>query len=217
MTKLVWDRSVAQNYQLGIDRGVLYVHGSPGVPWNGLISVAEDSVGGDRTAFYHDGDKFAEGVNTSVFAATIKAINAPFEFEECVGNKEIVPGFSLTGQSRKSFDLCYRTKIGTIGYKLHLIYNASAMSPDKDNKTRGSSSAPLELSWKIDAVPPATFGDWAPTAHFIIDSTEMDPTRLALLETYLYGNNVNAAAMPPLKTLISTVSPSKVGSLYERN
>jgi hypothetical protein len=209
MTKLVWDSSNAKNYQLGVDHGVLYVHGTPnppGIPWNGLISVAEDSVGGDRTAFYHDGDKFAEGVNTSVFAATIKAINAPVQFEECIGNKEIVPGFSLTGQGRKIFDLCYRTKIGTIGYKLHLIYNATAMSPDKNNQSRGVSSAPMEFSWKIDAVPPPTVGGFAPTAHFVIDSTETTAAKLTLLETYLYGNNVNAPAMPPLPLLVSMIT-----------
>ena len=206
MTKLIWDKTYAKNYQLGVDHGVLYVHDAPGVPWNGLISVTEDSVGGDRMAFYHDGDKFAEGVNTSVFAATVKAFSAPFEFDECFGNKEIVPGFTLTGQYRKAFDLCYRTKIGTIGYKLHLIYNATAMSPDRDNKTRGSSSAPMELSWKIDAVPPATVGKFAPTAHFVLDSTETSAAKLALLETYLYGNNVNAPAMPPLPLLISMIT-----------
>lgn len=206
MTKVVWDNSLAKQYQLGCDRGVLYVKNAPGVPWNGLISVAEDSIGADRTSYYHDGDKFAEGMNSSVFAATIRAYSAPFEFEECVGNREIVPGFALTGQYRKNFDLCYRTKIGSIGYKLHLVYNITALSSDKDNRTRGSSSTPLALSWKIDAVPPPTVGKFAPTAHFIVDSTETDPTKLALLEAYLYGNNVNAPAMPPLPLLISTIA-----------
>ena len=217
MTKLIWDSRDAKHYQQGVDRGVLYVHDGTGVPWNGLISVNESSVGGERTAFYHDGDKFAEGVNSSIFSANLRALNYPVEFGECVGEKEIVKGFALTGQSRKVFDLCYRTKIGTVGYKLHLIYNATAMSTSRDNKTRGSSSSPLELEWRIDAVPPPTFGNWAPTAHFVLDSTETDPTKLTLLEAYLYGNNVNAPAMPPLTTLISIVTPSRVGSLHDQD
>ena len=205
MTRLTWDSSESIRYELGVDRGVFYPRQGPGVPWNGLVSVNEDKVGGDRTSYYHDGSKFAEGVSTTIYSATLKALSCPREFLVCIGEREIVPGFSVTGQRHRNFNLSYRTLIGDIGYKIHLIYNASAMNSGKNNRSRGTTGAALEMEWRINAVPPIP-GNFAPTAHFVVDSTEIDPTKLELLETYLYGNDVNAPAMPGLSVLIALIN-----------
>jgi len=205
MTRLTWDADRSNRYELGVDRGVLYPRQSPGVAWNGLVSVNEDHIGGDRTSYYHDGSKFAEGVATTIYTATLKALSCPREFLNCIGEREIVPGFSITGQRHRNFNLSYRTLISDIGYKIHLIYNATAMNSGKNNRSRGTTGEALAMEWRLNAVPP-TPDNFAPTAHFVVDSTETDPTKLALLEAYLYGNDVNAPAMPSLSVLISLIS-----------
>jgi hypothetical protein len=210
MFQLTWDSLSANEYQLGVDRGVLYpsLPSAPGVSWNGLISVDEDNVGGETNPYYHDGYKFIEAVMTSDFSATLQAYTYPPEFLPCMGQVEIVPGFSLTGQYKQRFGLSYRTLIGDIGYKLHIVYNVTATPSGSTFKTLGGSSAdPVELEWKLDAVPPAA-GGFVPTAHFVINSLEAnsnptDALKLVALENLLYGNASTAPALPPLAALLN--------------
>ena len=205
MTRVTWDSNESDRYELGIDRGVLYPRQAPGVPWNGLIAVNESSEGGGRTSYYHDGDKFTEGVATTFYQATLRAYTCPQEFLACIGEREVVPGYILTGQRFRNFNLSYRTLISNIGYKIHLVYNVSAMTSPRSNKSRGTTGGAMEQEWKLNAVPPVP-GNFAPTAHFIVNSLETHPTNLELLETYLYGNDVNEPAMPPLNVLIAMIN-----------
>lgn len=200
MTKLVWDRMEDRNYQFGIDRGVLYPKQGVGVCWNGLISVDETVVGGEKTEFFYDGVKYIETIDSTIFQATIKAYTAPREFQPCVGIKEIVNGFFLTAQPRERFGLSYRTRINENDYKIHLIYNATASPSTKGYISLGGSQVtPSELEWKVDAVPIPS-KTYKATAHYVVDSTKADPYALTTLETLLYGDE--------------EVSPALVDQLY---
>lgn len=205
MSRIVWDGESVRRYETGLDRGVLYPSGNSGVAWNGLLSVAEDNVGGDRNEYYRDGEKFADSLLTSFYSATLKAVTAPREFAPCVGEVPVVAGFYLTRQRRILFGLSYRTKIADAGYKLHLIYNATAQKSSASFKTSTKSADLNDYEWKINAVPPQSDTSWS-SSHVVIDSTKAAPAKLAVIEAYLYGNNTNAPAMPPFNLLVSILN-----------
>ena len=48
MVALTWGDVGERFYEVGIDRGVFYPTVGNGVAWNGLVSVNETGVGGDR-------------------------------------------------------------------------------------------------------------------------------------------------------------------------
>jgi hypothetical protein len=203
MTKLIWKPDANLRYELGVDRGVLYPDGADGVAWSGIVEVNESILGSERSEYYNDGVKFMEEIGSKVYQGSIKAFSAPDEFNACIGIKDVVKGFSLTRQPRKRFGFSYRTQIGTLGYKIHLIYNATATPTAKNYASQAKNAAPLVLEWKIDAVPPNVSPTFKATAHFVIDSTKATPSSLALLEASLYGTSSAAPYLPDVTTLIN--------------
>ena len=60
MSRIEWNKAGERYFEAGVDRGVLYPRTGPGVPWNGITAVAEDSSGGDVETLYYDGVKYLE-------------------------------------------------------------------------------------------------------------------------------------------------------------
>lgn len=206
MPRLEWNAAGSRFYEAGVDRGVLYVDGQAGVPWNGLTAVNENASGGDAQAFYIDGVKYLNRSSDREFEATITAFTYPDEFGVCDGTVEARSGLFITNQRRKSFGLSYRTMIGNdqteqYGYKIHIIYNALAAPSDVDNKTATDRTEVNEFSWQITTKPPAMSG-YKPTSHIVIDSRTTDPSVLELIEDILYGNDEDSARIPSLAELI---------------
>lgn len=203
MTRLQWDAPGERLFEVGVDRGVLYVDGY-GVPWNGLISVQEKSSGGDFKPHFQDGVMYAVSISPENFEATIEAFTSPPEFDACDGSLEFAPGLYATAQQHKTFGLCYRTIEGNDidgidrGYKLHLVYNAFVGISEKDYQSLSDEVDPMHLSWPIMALPEMVPGI-RPTAHFIVNSVEVDPLRLANLEAALYGTDAESPYLPPLQ------------------
>lgn len=206
MTRIDWNAVGSRFYEAGVDRGVLYVDGYPGVPWNGLTSVNESPSGGDQKSFYIDGVKYLAVTSPEEFEGTISAFTYPDEFARCDGTVEPRAGLYLTHQRRKSFSLSYRTMIGNdhtdaFGYKLHIIYSALASPTERSNVSIKDTADPDEFSWKITAKPPAMSG-YRPTSHIVIDSRTTDPSVLSLLEDTLYGTDADSARIPTFTELV---------------
>lgn len=207
MTKLSWGAVGSHFYEAGVDRGVLYVDGYPGVPWNGLTSVSESPSGGDPKSFYVDGVKYLAVPSPEEFEGTITAFTYPDEFVQCDGDSQPRSGLFLTHQRRKSFCLSYRTLIGNdtsqaLGYKLHIIYNALASPSERSNETLKDSTDPTDFSWKITCKPPAMAG-YRPTSHIVIDSRNTDPSVLSAVEDILYGTDEDQSRIPTLDEIIA--------------
>jgi hypothetical protein len=206
MTRLNWGTPGERFFEAGVDRGVLYT-GVTGVPWNGLISVTEAPDGGSAKPFYLDGVKYMNRTSNEEFKATISAFTYPHEFEQCDGTAYVADGLFATQQYRKSFGLCYRTKVGNdtagpdLGYKIHLVYNATAEPTTRDNKTVGDSLDASIFTWDVSTVPVKTPGI-KPTAHFVVDSTRTHPDVLAALEDILYGSADNIPTLPTQHDLV---------------
>lgn len=207
MPKLAWDAPGTRYYEAGVDRGVLFVDGQPGVVWNGLTSVNESPTGGDPKPFYIDGVKYMNRSAREEFEATITAFTYPVEFEVCDGSVQPRQGLFLTHQRRRSFGFSYRTMIGNdqsenLGYKLHIVYNALASPTSRDHGTLTAQSEPDDFSWKITTKPPAMDG-YRRTAHIVLDSRTTDPTVMSAIEDILYGTDEDSARIPSLEDLIT--------------
>lgn len=200
MSALVWDEVGSHFYETGLDRGVLYVPTGSAVPWNGLISVSEKSDGGALTSHYIDGQKYADLLTGENYRATLEAFTYPEEFEQFNGFSSVMPGFIATRQSRRTFGLSYRTKVGNdlsgdLGYKIHLIYNATALPTEFVYNTLSNDPDAARFSWDIVAVP-VSVGGKKPTAHIIIDSLSSSPEALEIINLALYGDETHDAYLP---------------------
>lgn len=205
MPKLTWDASGERLYETGVKQGVLYVmdnnvYGN-GVAWNGLTAITESPSGAESTPLYADDIKYLDLRSTEEFGATIEAYTYPDEFAACDGSASLADGVSIGQQARKMFGLCYRTTVGNDtdgtdhGYKLHLIYGATASPSEKAYETINDSPEAITFSWEITTTPVSVTG-FKPTASITIDSTKADPTCLAALEEKLYGGESTEPTLP---------------------
>ena len=206
MAKIVWDESGKRTYETGVRKGVLYLQDTQGaytkgVAWNGLTAVTESPSGAEPTALYADDIKYLELFSAEEFGATIEAYTYPAEFEKCDGSASLGTGVTIGQQDRATFGLCYRTVLGNdvkgseFGYKLHLIYGAKAKPSEKGYQTINDSPEAITFSWEISTTPVNVSG-FKPTACVTIDSTKIDPDKLAQIETLLYGDISQEAKLP---------------------
>lgn len=226
--KLKWDEIGKRLYETGVNKGVLYpvqADGTykKGVVWNGLTAITESPSGAEPTPLYADNIKYLNLVSAEEFGATIEAYTYPEEFEACDGSAEIAKGVVIGQQNRTTFGLCYRTTIGNDtnsnghGYKLHLIYGALASPSERNYATITDSPEAITFSWEVSTTPVEVSG-FKPTASLTIDSTKVDPAKLAALEDMLYGKNPSSESasdgiepMLPLPDDIVTLIGSAVG------
>ena len=231
MAKLVWDAIGEHLYETGVDQGVLYPWDSTqnaygaGVAWNGLTTITESPSGADFTAIYADNIKYLNLQAAEEFGGTIEAYTYPDEWMECDGSAEIATGAIIGQQARKSFGLCYRTKIGNDvdssehGYKLHIVYGCLATPSERAYQTINDSPEAISFSWEFQTTPVPVLGSngqpiagTKPTSIITIDSTKADATKLATLEGILYGTNGTGsgegttARLPLPAEVISTLS-----------
>ena len=202
MSKLVWDKTGERLYETGVKQGVLYLLGSSGtymkgVAWNGLTNVTESPSGAEATPLYADDIKYLNLMSTEEFGGTIEAYTYPDEFAECDGSASLTTGVYIGQQARKTFGFCYRTTLGNdvdnnnYGYKLHLVYGALASPSEKAYGTIHDSPEAITFSWEFSTTPVNVTGH-KPTASITIDSTKVDPEKLAALEKILYGDDADS-------------------------
>lgn len=206
MSKLVWDQTGERFYETGVKNGVLYPQATggtypKGVAWNGLTAVTESPSGAEATPLYADDIKYLTLMSAEEFGGTIEAFTYPEEFEECDGSAALATGVYIGQQARKAFGLCYRTVLGNdtenndLGYKLHLVYGATAAPSEKAYSTINDSPEAVTFSWEFTTTP-VTVSGFKPTATVTIDSTKVDATKLAALEAILYGSDDEEARLP---------------------
>lgn len=206
MPRLTWGNAASRFYESGVDRGVLYVGNSPGVPWIGLTSVTERITGGDAKSYYIDGIKYLNLPQREEFEATITAFAYPDEFGVCDGTHQPRIGLFLNQQRRRPFGFSYRTRVGSaftddLHYKLHFVYNALASPTEKNNVTASNNSAPMEFSWAVTTKPPP-IANYRRTAHIVVDSRYTDSIVMKTLEDYIYGTDEEPARLPSPAELI---------------
>jgi hypothetical protein len=222
MTAIVWDESTKHLFETGVDHAVLYPMRAQdglyplGYAWNGITGITESPSGADASPLYADNIKYLNLIAAESFGGTIEAFTYPDVFALCDGSVEPTPGLVFGQQSRSPFGLAYRTVVGNdaegnaYGYKLHLIYGAVAAPSEKDFQTINDSPAAITFSWAINTTP-VTVTTYKPVSSIVIDSTRVDPTKLAALEAILFGT-VGADPRLPLPdevySVLSAAAPS---------
>lgn len=198
--RITWDDVGNRKYETGTDRGVLYLFGSAdkpyanGVGWDGLTGISLAPSGAEATDLWADNIKYLTMRSAEQLGFTINAYQSPKEFDECDGSASIAPGVNIGQQKRKAFGLSYRTIIGNdtelddYGYKIHLIYGATAAPSQREYKTVNNSPEAMNPSWTCSTNPVNVPG-FKPTAHIEIDSTKVDAAKLKTLEDILYGTD----------------------------
>lgn len=213
MAKLTWDDSGKRFYETGVSKGVVYPQSNgtypKGYAWNGLTAVTESPSGAEPTPLYADNIKYLNLLSTEEFAATVEAYTYPDEFAECDGSASLAKGAVIGQQSRKTFGLCYQTKLGNDtdgdkhGYKIHIIYGCLAAPSEKAYATVNDSPEAITFSWEVSTTPVSVDG-MEPTATVVIDSTKADPEKLKALEEILYGGETGDGPRLPLPSEIIT-------------
>jgi hypothetical protein len=206
MSILVWDKVGDRTYETGLDRGVLYLQNGSAVPWNGLTSVVE-KFDKESSPIYYDGLKISDHVSLGDFSATLNAITYPEEFLDIEGYGFLRQGMYVGNQSPKTFSLSYRTRIGNdingdAGYKIHILYNLTAIPNDRTYNSISDDQSVIEFEWDIVSVPVEVPG-FRPTAHIIINSIDLEPELLTFLEETLYGTESTDASLILISDLIS--------------
>lgn len=220
MATLVWDQIGERRYETGVDKGVLYPvadDGSydDGVAWNGLESVTETPTGADATKTYADNIPYLNLISQELLGGTIAAYTYPDEWAECDGSKSPSAGVTAGQQRRRPFGMCYRSRVGNdiegtdFGYKLHLLYGATASVAERAYTTINDTPEALTFSWPFTTIPVTVEeAGYAPTSIVTVDSTKTDPDNLADLEAILYGDESTEPRLPLPDEVFSLVGTS---------
>ena len=218
MAEIKWHQPGAKQYELGVDRGVLFpvnldsgAYGT-GVAWNGLTNVSQSPSGAEQTKHYADNTVYATTQSAEEFAATIEAFTYPTEFGKCDGSAEVLPGVEIGQQLRVPFGFAYRKLIGNdtkgiqAGYKLHLLYGLTAKPSENAAETINDSPEPSTFSWECDSVPVDAGDGYQPTARVTINSMNVQTAKLKAIEDILYGRGTgNTNPRLPLPTEVFTI------------
>lgn len=204
MPVITWDRIGERFYQSGVSKGVLYLPNGSVIPWNGITSITEKPKRGVSSVYY-DGSKINDLATLSEFQATLKALTYPEEFSDLESGGELRPGFYVGDRPPQVFGISYVTNIGSdldenLGYRIHLVYNVTAIPADRTFDTIGDNVEPVEFQWDITAIPEELTGV-RPTASVIIDSRKVDDWLLQDIEDRIYGTNETDPSLPPLQEL----------------
>ena len=216
MSKLTWDDLGKRLFETGVDRGVLYIPDgtgafTTGVAWNGLTAVTESPTGAGSTPEYADNLKYLNLIAAEDFGATVEAYTYPDEFGQFDGLVTPTPGVNVGQQDRKTFGLCYRTKLGndvsgdSFGYKLHLLYGCQAAPSDRAYSTVNDKPASIVFKWVLSTTGQAVTGR-KPTSLITIDSTKVTAPTLTALETILYGGVGVNPVLPTPDSVIATMT-----------
>lgn len=231
MAVLTWDQVGTRFYETGVDRGVLYipVNGvySDGYAWNGLTAVTETPSGAEATALYADNIKYLNLISVEEFGGTIEAYTYPTEFAQCDGTALPQTGISISQQTRKTFGLSYRTRLGNdsiasdYGYKIHLVYGALAAPSEKAYNTINDTPEAITFSWTFTTTPVAVTG-YKNCALVTIDSSKVQAANLTAIENALYGTAGTSPRLPlpdeilqmvaGSQTIVTTVAPTFVAN-----
>lgn len=215
MTRLVWDKVDERFYKVGLDHGVLYVPNAQGeydngFAWNGLTSVDETFSDDNTEPYYYDGVKYLDSYDLGDFQAKLSAFTYPDEFLEFEGMHALGNGLYVDDQAGKVFGLTYRTLLGSNhqgldeGYRIHLVYNLTAVPSSLTFQNGSNPSDPLNFEWEIYSLPEKA-SPYRPTGHIILDSDYMNPDILEQLEDIIYGTEDTQPRLPSLEELLDFV------------
>lgn len=205
MPRLKWDQVGERLFETGVDHCVLFPLNDegeykPGVAWNGITQITETPDGAEPNEQYADNIKYLVLMSAESLNGTIQAFMYPPEWGICDGSAEVTPGVYVGQQSRNTFGLYYRTKIGNDiagqahGNKHHFLYGAKASPSDRTYDTINDSPEPINFSWEFNTTPVQVTG-YEPTSLITIDDTILSKETLDKILDIVLGSDAVGAAV----------------------
>lgn len=221
MSRLTWNKTGDRLYETGVEECALFPQATDGtyplgVAWEGITNVTESPSGAEPTKLYANDTVYATMMSAEELGGSIEAYTFPDEFAECDGSATVAKGVKIGQQTRKAFGLAYKTLIGNdivgtaYGYKLHVIYGATASPSEKAHATVNDSPEAQTMSWEFTTTPVAVTGA-KPTASIEIDSTTADADKLAALEAMIYGSESSEPKLPTPDEIIALMGGAVAG------
>ena len=108
------------------------------------------------------------------YGFTVNCFTYPDNFKKCLGKKTVIPGVTVSQQTREAFGFCVTTQVGNdtegtdAGETLHLIWNATTSPSSKDYSSLNESPSPSELSFEATANPIDVGTNYKPTCNMEI-------------------------------------------------
>jgi hypothetical protein len=205
MTTLAWDQVGDRRYETGIDRGVLYLPDGNAVPWNGLVSITENTER-EVKSYFLDGVKFLDRHVPGSYSAKLGAFTYPDELDELLGTQEFNPGVFIHDQRARTFSLSYRTQenddLGNENHKIHVVYNVLAVPTSAALNSLSNSPNAALFEFSLSGTPSQMFGI-RPTAHISLHTRTIDSVLLETLEGLLYGTSTDDPSLPDLVDLLA--------------
>lgn len=220
MTQLAWDAPGERLYETGVSNGVLYLPNAQGVfdngvAWNGLTALTESPSGAESNKQYADNIVYVNLTSAEEFTGTLEAFTCPKEFYQFDGLASPVPGFTLGQQRRRAFGLSYKTLIGNdidqsdFGYKIHVIYGATAAPSERNYATVNDSPEGMTLSWELTTTP-VTVPGYRPTATLTFDSTILPAEKMQEIEDILWGTEGENPRLPSPSEWLTILGSTQV-------
>lgn len=231
MAKITWDETGERRFEMGDKKCALYLYDDKtkkygkGSAWNGITAVTESPSGAEPEDLWADDIKYATLRSAEQLGGTIEAYTYPDEFEACNGEK-LINGVVVGMQKRAMFGLTYVTSVGNdvnsdAGYKLHLIWGATASPSERSYQTVNDSPEAITFSWEFTTNPVKFTYDGAEmtTSILVIDSTKLTEDQLGYLKTLeevLYGTDDEDGYLPTPEEVLDIMKtgekPSKVST-----
>lgn len=215
MARLKWDEAGKRRFETGISNCALYVSDgstgyNKGVAWNGITSVSESPEGAEPTALYADNMKYLNLISAEDLKLTLEAYTYPDEFCACNGEGDVTvdttsgqtvthtkKGIKIGQQSRLSFCLAYKTKLGndlsgdSAGEKIHIIYGCTASPSERSYESTNDSPDAITFSYEISTVATTDVpAGMKPTSILTIDQVEMnDDSMWKKIDEKLFGKD----------------------------
>lgn len=218
MAKMTWGTPGTKRFFTGCDWGALYVMKDDGtyddgVAWDGLISVAISPSGAEANKQYADNGVYADIRSEEECSGTIECFNTPDEFDICDGILAVA-GINLGQQIRRKFGFAYRSKVGNdvkgldYGYKIKVVYNATASPSDQTDETTNESPEAQTLSYEFDTEKVSfTYENKVyKVATLEFDSTKLTEGKMKAVEDLLYGTNNAEPTLPTPEVLLAAVA-----------
>lgn len=176
-------------YLSGIEKCVLYPKNQDGVPWNGIISLEEESLDFSESTVYLDGVKHRNGQRSYNYSGRLEALSYPKELDDF-----------------KTFDLSYlvnfSNNLDIYTYELHLIYNATFTPDSVIFESVNNDSELTPFSWSISTKPVKVEG-FKPTSHLVIKFNDLYSWLQPILETLVHGDDSFDPRMPSIEEVLS--------------
>ena len=184
MARVKWDEIAHKFFEGGCSKGMCYNFNAQasdpedpydyGEAWNGISGFTDNPSGADEQASYADNIKYISMRGAENYGFTVNCFTYPDNFKKCLGKKTVIPGVTVSQQTREAFGFCVTTQVGNdtegtdAGETLHLIWNATTSPSSKDYSSLNESPSPSELSFEATANPIDVGTGYKPTCNMEI-------------------------------------------------